>query len=795
MTYYDLPLLFTNRQLVYVRLLPEPDATTQPLATTIIPKEIGKVYLFSTLSNKIIGSTLSDDKVFIISSVARNGNDLSIELQVASEDDASTPSFNNVKAKLNKENTFGECNFSLDYSDTQTIESITFSVEINDINYIGIKKICFAPKKQIFDIAIDFGSEASQMTIRNLEDERLRRFPIADSLKSFFYNNLSGDFHQKEDNELYRSLFFIKLEEAILDLENQPGLEANELIPLLTEVIQIDTLIETHQLVSTLKLANTGAFNFDIRFKNHYNGIQGHNFDAIVSDVQQVIINGFLHAAINEIKRTSPLESPFHIRLKLLVPNVLAQEKISNLVKKTNAFLEKMSVKEGSLKTFHTATISESDASFLGYWSEIGEHIRRENREPNKRFIIIDMGKGTTDFSIIHSNENFELTSEFRSGFIGAGNVITYSFIETIFTHIFGKNEKQKQKALKHFLLKKPDAFQLRFLSLIEQLKANFSSVKNTKNIGEMSFSDSIKGIINTNDLGAVTDSQIELFIQEIIVNQPSIKDEFGYIAKAIEGLIEKLKQTLLIYTHNKKSENVKGAKIILTGRSFLFNPLYFATKEAFAGIECIKLDNVNDKTRLKKVCLEGAYGEVNLNYDSNLSGFPNLVDKDFVDKMSDTHTFNKTQKEARWNNWKVINMLSNIFLDQNENDEPISEDIYMKKEHDTTKAEFTKIEDKTIAMSLGLYELSKPFNQNKDTLYVSGVNYTLNLQTQVNFRLYFDGDALFARTTKERVRLAVPVRFAQNTPYMFETLFPFNSHVQEHEIVVQPDVNAIPIL
>ncbi len=769
MSYYDLPLLILNKKLTFIRLSEKKNNVFQsnPAECTIIPRTEGKLLLFRTVSNVLTGHTGKDDLPFYIHEIKKTGDKLAIFLKEGKEE----PSVAIIPDKIAlKNNTAGQ--YLLEYNESKDLKIIAFHFEtVNGKTYEGEKKIHFAKPDSIYHIAIDFGSEASQMTVHRKTDERLKRHSLTSSLNQRFYTEKlvrNDRFHQSEDNELYRSLFYIKTQDSIFDFHQSPGTE-DELVPLLTRVLDSDRLHDHYRLVSNLKIANMGAYNFDLKFARHYKGLSRRNFDDMVAEVQQKILNGFLHSALSEIRSVNHADE-INIQVRLLMPNVLSQHRISNLIHQTNLFISAVSG-EYDIAAHEVFTISESDASFLGYW---WDENAIQRRKPNSRFIIIDMGKGTTDFSVISSDIHSNLTSEFRSGFVGAGNVITYAFVETIFTLIFGKDEHLKRTALKKYLLNDAKAFQLEFLDFVERIKANFrtNGVKPLKNL---EFSENVKSMLQSKgDLGTITDSQILEFLREIIQSpQGTIMDEYGYIDDAINKLISTISAYLTNYlTHNQ------SLKIILTGRSFLFSPLLKTLRDTFISrnIEVEVLDNETDKTRLKKICLEGAHQEMIINHDSNLAGFPFVVAEDLAKEIRNSDSKKYTER---------ISLLRLLFPTGIDEEELLPEDKLNSSGHLT----------QTERIAVGKFKLNNMFNPNTDYVYTSGNSYRVALNKSGDCYVYFDGEKLFIRTDNERAELETGIHFALTPEYLFETLFPFNSSVEEAKIKVHSNIGALPAL
>lgn len=128
----------------------------------------------------------------------------------------------------------------------------------------------------------------------------------------------------------------------------------------------------------------------------------------------------------------------------LLVPNIYNQQNIDELLYELNKMNKHSNIK------YDFRVISESDSAFVGIkeirtdgaQKTILNTILQDIKDPKQRdmFLIIDAGKGTTDYSIIRyltgekKKANNEMVSVERGGIVGAGGAIDY-----VFTRVFAR--------------------------------------------------------------------------------------------------------------------------------------------------------------------------------------------------------------------------------------------------------------------------------------------------------------------------------------------------------------------
>lgn len=163
----------------------------------------------------------------------------------------------------------------------------------------------------------------------------------------------------------------------------------------------------------------------------------------------------------------------------LLVPNIYKQENIDLLLYEVN----KMN-KNADGRKYDFRIISESDSAFVGIKEAklagvtgtiLGNLLSeiREQRQKNT-FLIIDAGKGTTDYSIVRydseSNNaaNSNMISLKRGGIVGAGGAIDYVFARILARQIYNHLDNIIQDVTQPIISK--SMFVDHFMHLIEKL-------------------------------------------------------------------------------------------------------------------------------------------------------------------------------------------------------------------------------------------------------------------------------------------------------------------------------------
>ncbi len=787
---YFLPILIRGKKAHVVHLCKEGETSNAFIRTVIYEQNSEKVHLFSLIEGAFQGRTTADrhGKCFIDSLTIEN-TDLVVYLEIGENNlevlSSEIPENLSVDrdARVNGEMVLTSVNSSF--------ERVIFKLQIQGIAYVGVVKTRFAPPDQIVDIALDFGSEASQVVVHHREvREKLNRVELLKNMKEKFFPSLEGELHQQDsDPELFRSQVFVLKEGVVMDHAGLPNQHnGDDLIRTLTRKDDIQKLKKTHALIPNSKLAHLGVYNFMIRYKDRNSnpyGVEESKFGSVVQDIQQTVIAHFLHTLLHSIHAQKNENKLRYIHIRFLVPNILEQARLTRLINQTYEFFDSPSVKERyHIGGVEVSTLSESDASFLGYWERAGIP------QKNANYLIVDVGKGTTDYSLIKSNRDFDLSSEYRDGFIGAGNVLTYAFIDTIFTAFLGGWEttwEERRKLLKIIASAQTDMVEkYRFLEIVERIKRDYKGeVPAYAPLGELiseQLKEDIKKRLSEEIALSSLLKDITNALENIIISQPGIRDEFGFINNAVQKIVQKLKAQLLVSDLETVGDDFeKLHKIVLTGRGFLFKKLVDEMRKEL-GSNRREEDRVviqetpsEGPNQLKKICLNGAFSGRIINYDSNVVGIPSLhsimktrvgpslvtkrtIQKGAGDRTPHVRTDTLAEKLHTW-------LKNDTYYDEPEPEkEPEKEDTTVQGtlppllQFLTQGARFDEL-----------------FNKNIHTVHVSGVKYKCDaLRPNEAIDLLFDGEEFWLRTDNGLVALNYPLGFLEDDPMVWQTLFPF---------------------
>lgn len=468
-------------------------------------------------------------------------------------------------------------------------------------------KLHVAPARAIWDVALDFGSEASQLSKRSANGGARQTIPLIDGFKLFYDDKKAEpneDFIQYDRAGFFRSIFFIPdNQDALLNTIDPPNTE-HELIPMLNDSKKGGYQFDTQ--LPTIKLAALGIDNTKTVQVNGGRSTLGD----LSKKIYRKLIFNFLHVACNSIKS----ERTFYLRFKLLIPNVFKQVDITNLVQSVEKYAEEFKNRftHYQLKGIEISTVSESDAAFAGYMLT-----PNLNLQINGKYAIIDAGRGTTDYSVVEILRPQEGVNLYRAGFVGAGAMLTFAFIDTVITTILvehlGKTLTPAQRLT--FFEEKICGksvelnWQLKFLSLIERLKARHEH--GMENPDSELLIPKQPNILNTplnilnNLLENFVNKKVDYFIQ----------DKFGFIQATTDALANRIFDDF----QKLPVEFSRLDGIILSGRGFLFGPLCDALKQKFEKIT----PNIVLSPNPKNVCMDGAFTSSSFNGNCNMEGIP----------------------------------------------------------------------------------------------------------------------------------------------------------------------------
>lgn len=311
-----------------------------------------------------------------------------------------------------------------------------------------------APSKQITDVVLDFGSESSQMSIIP------REHAIDESNKVELFTELfmkygkdkekETDFYQYDEasTKFFKSHFFIKktlTSEVVQKLHKEgmsvtmdeqassgEGLAAEaDVMRFLTSKFDVQQMKSDYMVAPNVKLTGFGGISMPkVKVDSEMQAT-----DKVAGEKSyfyyRLGISIFLREALDEIAKSKQ-----HMQLvsfHILMPNIYMQSEIVEILQLLQIDIQKllMQDKYKMIKGFEVTAVSESDASMMGV-SELMRNMPGTNALENGNYLLLDAGKGTLDFSLVHyefKGGYHTYQNRWRSGIVGAGNSLTYAYL------------------------------------------------------------------------------------------------------------------------------------------------------------------------------------------------------------------------------------------------------------------------------------------------------------------------------------------------------------------------------
>ena len=461
---------------------------------------------------------------------------------------------------------------------------------------------------KIASAALDFGSEASQMKceINGAPVQLVKRFEdIAftnDAEKEHIYRQ------GKSTDTLFKSIFFLNPnppETSVTHWADRP-LQYGKNSMLQTLISMKETAYDKWIQLPNLKLlelisGNLQWPNADIHLPQGSSlEISDLTFSEDRKNLLRYILSQFLYVAMKVQKGRAN-----YLNFILLVPNVYLQKKIQDVICGLYKDFDFIRLQQEDFKTWkgiEVQIMSESDASFSGYIQS-----NQPYQQGKKYSLIIDIGKGTTDFSIMlgDADDHSKFQSIYRAGIPIAGNMMTYAYYEALKVWLNNNGVSLDDKLTKA----DPDKL-INFMDNMESLKINYEHAQGdprVPNVAELIRLEHINTYIEKEIISSGGKRLPD--IDEKLKNRCAQITE--YIYQYLNGFI----------TNNK----IHFDNVILMGRGFLLKPLFDSVKEMIIQ-NCWAEENAFLTIKgdaIKTQCLQGAlyYKNLDVNCQSGLIG------------------------------------------------------------------------------------------------------------------------------------------------------------------------------
>lgn len=478
--------------------------------------------------------------------------------------------------------------------------------------FLGLLDIHAVEPSQILRAGLDFGSEASQLrfargdqyetrTFDLLESIRVRHFPDRDGERETFVQDETGNRY------LYRSVFFARktLSDSAEDLDLvTPRDRAEE---------EGGEFLEGHHKIPNLKLL---GLEDDLGADIIFDGPDGRETSLL--EMRDDIYNRLVERMLTAFLMQCDDVRDRCLRFTILVPNIYDIGRVAKARRLVAEIIgaEKRLWHPRGKAAFEIDVLSESDASFLGYAA-----MGNVNFATDSYTIVIDCGKGTTDFSVILTNADRSMRSVYRNGFAGAGNLISFAFFQTLVgfldrlaeswrdtnpsrhgrirsfidDHILSEKSNFRYKAYEHVERWKK-SYGTGIAQAGSDVSAHWMSAREGSYSLENVFDDGSPGMVARN-------------LNSLLGKIERVHDWDGHVRRATEFIADTTRKRLEWVIRKLNRRHACGG-ILLTGRGFLFTPLASRMNVVLSGMDGLSKGGLLDTAgvNLKEVCMQGVF-------------------------------------------------------------------------------------------------------------------------------------------------------------------------------------------
>lgn len=544
-----------------------------------------------------------------------------------------------------------------------------------------------SPNSHIFEVVVDFGSESSQVAIKKKSEHTVHEVDLLqqflsfkpdfrDDLKQLSNNRKYYIQHDPDDETLYKSHYIYVQSEAIQEERQDRFLYADANHPSHTDIPFADNakpilvlnpyrqLNELYQgdyfVVPNLKILESYPKAFkknmvrvaihDKRLQRTTQQYRNLSDDDVRRIFLQEIMNNFSYAVLKSIQdlvsrdaALSSTEDKINLLFNVLVPNIYSYEKITQLIQQLTHDLKKM-IQSGRVyvegdqgefiavdiglwvNAIEVQAISESDAAFYGmYYNDLRIKSivdNKINNDAQAHILMIDCGKGTTDISILKVKNRVPY-SKFRTGITGAGNYLTYGFMEAVIRETEMDTENYQThfvEVLQSIATTKNHVAVLAWCKMADTFKRSHSmDINKAGSLGSEQSKTSGVAFRNTNLLQVINETGLAGIQEEI---QAYANRRMIGVTPIIQAYIKELTQEILNCVQQSEVKLSDIKLCLLSGRAFLFQEFkaYFKSelKKAIGG-KLPEEELIPDlKINLKQVSVWGGFHHANMLYTDN---------------------------------------------------------------------------------------------------------------------------------------------------------------------------------
>ncbi len=477
--------------------------------------------------------------------------------------------------------------------------SLHISLHLDDNTVCSARyELAMVPAPACNRVVIDFGSESSQVGYRNCGPQSaVMQYDILENLVSQLQLQEPGRHYRREEflNQeqgqplLYRTFFAVKKRISETERERFPfnfhkDIRQDEVRLFITRQEVAATSVDfrdNYEIIPNLKLGIERSLQMIVGAQSEDYSIRTHKHQ---------LISAILLRLLRLMISTKPEFRSGGIIVTLLVPNIYTQHDVFSLLNelrlRTAALMDSLSL-PGNPPAVEYETISESDAAFMGYQQTSGNDVRLVNGD---MALVIDCGKGTTDISIVMADDNENYSSFFRTGFAGAGNVLSYAFIEDFLSLVLKVIPGTNELSVRDFITRQIIGQNLTvdvlgFLQLVENIKKRYKTLEPVSIAGFANLSEAGPGSERT-IANLHRDQSTLLQYAEAILRDRSVRwdDEItGLVHRATDCIVHCILSSISDVLTRDIRKRIKV--IMLSGRAFYFDELREKTEKGLLAL------------------------------------------------------------------------------------------------------------------------------------------------------------------------------------------------------------------
>ena len=845
---YKVPLIINQRDVI-IALHPSDLPTKNVAIDTFVVDNTELLRFYKKILALDYDGPLSNDYILNISAISREEDAITVEFTTFKQGGIA---YSQDGLELTNDH---YCYLRLkQFPNEATRFHIHLIVKINEIQYEGDVYVVVADKHHIYDAVFDFGSEASQI-LCHARDKELGIndiMPLYGKVKHSYGKELLKKASEVEQGET--NIISEDLRKQYREQMSKSNKESEEIDD--SEIIQHDDSDRLNRLYKSIYYAPGTLLKEDFRRRTdeptnqnfiffnkgedipvfeknnyfvmpnlkvaQYGGVvlpminSGQTVNDHLSHYRRVIMNFFIRMILDTVSNIlddeeedsydDEKEYTTHraINLIVLVPNSYTQEVVTKMLKDLRCDITKLLAEEKykSIIGCEISTFSESDASFLGMMTQHQDILINTIGE-NKNILTIDVGKGTTDFSVVQTRQkgfHWLIEEKYRSGFIGAGNVISFALYANLLAHLFqvyqpNATDLQIKQRVEEYTrqITDPDKKEDRnYLSLlihiIEKYKKIHTSVHATNSEKNWrAFMSSEPKNANLDEIKLSTIVEAFAYCEK---KKSILGDDYGYIANAVNAITTKFEKE--IDSWNDRA-NLSIEYVILAGRGMLFPELRTQIEEMIRrkfSEKCTILTKKNVSVgTVKNFCLFGPLN-TSLIYDGNMDmvGWPTKYElKNGTNEMDDQ---DETKGHKPTSKFKRIFEIYKGIRGDSENPDSESDSISEVYTPTIQKEPKEITEDREITYNDEL--CSKTLLTPNSRYLIGGKYYIIKIPRYTNIKneeavslnVFFDGERFVARSN-DGCFYFEPAGAELQDNLVFETQFPYVTADNEGEISV----------